>query len=58
MGIILEVARRFRASVKLERGRCENYHSCGRILRDDAEPVRGYRVCSDECAHTVWLDSF
>lgn len=40
------------ARVKLDRGRCE---ACERELPDDAVPIKGYRVCSPECAYDAWV---
>lgn len=40
--------------MKLMNGRCL---MCDKILPDDAKPIDGYPVCSDECAYDKWLNS-
>lgn len=51
MGKLLELLDRYRASVKLDRGRCEG-PNCSVVFSDDHP--KGQRACSEECAEEAW----
>ena len=53
MGKLLDAVRRLRATIKLDQGKCGE---CGKVLRDDARSIHGFRACSDDCADRMWLD--